>query len=91
MAKSELSWNNVDVTTLPADVRKAYDAYKASYAAMKDARNAFEKLAASKVDAPKGHRVVFAYNFGKLSVALAPIDDKPAKAATGISLSALTR
>ncbi len=95
MAKSTstANWQNVDIATMPADIRKAYDAYKAAYTAMKADREAFESAMRSALASamPKGKRAVFGYNFGKLSLAV--VDDEPAKpsAKGAISLADLIR
>lgn len=92
MAKSELNWLTIDIATLTTDQRKAWDAYKAQYAAMKAAREEFEHLIAKAANPPAGKRVVFGYNFGKLSVALADDDAKrSAKPSSSTSLADLVR
>jgi hypothetical protein len=53
---------------------------------MKEARNNFEQSMASAVELPEGKRLVFGYNFGKLSVAVVE-DDKPKAKAGAQSLS----
>lgn len=70
MAKFEtkLDWTQVDVNTLDQADRASYEAYKAAYRAMKEAREAFES--GMQANAPQGMRLVFGYNFGKLSIAL---------------------
>lgn len=70
-ARTELTWTEIDPAGLPPDVAKAYAEYKASYAKMKEARQAFEQGLNAAVSPPAGKRVVCGYNFGKLSVALA--------------------
>lgn len=90
MAKttSTATWQTIDPDTLPVEIYNAYSAYKAAYADMKAVRVKFEQMMAKQVAAPSGKRLVFGYNFGKLSVAL--VDAEPAKAdAKGtLSLSA---
>ncbi len=88
--QSDLTWNTINTDTLPTSIKDAYGAYKDAYKDMKECRLAFENMIAKAIDPKPGYRVVFGYNFGKLSVALAP-DDKPAsKPASGsVSLSAL--
>lgn len=88
MAKFEtkLDWSQVDVDTLEAGDRARYDAYKDAYRVMKASREAFEQ--GMQAQAPQGMRLVFGYNFGKLSVALDAAKDAP-KAKSGVqSLSA---
>lgn len=77
MAKQEANWVNIDVDSLPLDTKDAYAAYKAAYLAMKNARGKFEERMAS--DIPQGQRMIFGYNFGKLSVAVVEDDRKAAK------------
>lgn len=88
--KSDLVWNTINTETLPTGIKDAYAAYKDAYRDMKEMRLAFETAISAAIDPKPGFRVVFGYNFGKLSVALAP-DDKPTKAAPAgsVSLSAL--
>lgn len=83
MAKTELSWTDINPAELPPAVRAKYDAYKASYRAMKEAKAGFEDAARSVIPAPTGFEIKFGYNFGKLGIALAPITDKPKPAAKG--------
>lgn len=92
MAKNEkLDWTMIDPTTLPADCRKAYEAYKANYAVMKKAKDEFEAMVTAQLDLPKGKTVVFGYMFGKLSVALTDIVDKPKAKTSAIALSDLIK
>lgn len=77
MAKQEANWVTIDVETLSDVQQMAYDEYKTKYRAMKAAREAFEGEMAAGV--PPGKRMVFGYNFGKLSVALVDDDRKPSK------------
>ena len=85
-ANSTLTWQEIDPQTLPESVGKAYQEYKAQYRAMKEARGVFED--SLQAGAPEGMRIVCGYNFGKLSMALAPDDRKPAKAKAQGSLEA---
>ena len=93
MANDKASWQNVNVETLPTDIREAYDAYKAVYASMKEARDTFEIAlrTALREHTPKGKRLAIAYNFGKLSVAMVDDDRKVAASPKSISLSDLIR
>lgn len=85
MAKQEANWVTIDVETLSDVQQMAYDEYKTSYRKMKANREAFEAEMSAGV--PAGKRMVFGYNFGKLSVALVD-DDRKAKAkATTASLA----
>lgn len=79
MAKQEATWINIDIETLGETERKAYDAYKASYQAMKAARSQFEQGLEASAKLAVGTRMIFGYNFGKLSVAVVEDDRKVAK------------
>lgn len=68
--KTDANWTTVDVATLPHELDATYKAYKASYKAMKDAREIFEHAMSAAIAPPTGKRVIFGYNFGKLSVAI---------------------
>jgi hypothetical protein len=86
--RTDAEWIVIDPTTLGDDTQKAYDDYKALYKTMKEARTNFEQSMASAVELPAGKRLVFGYNFGKLSVAVVDDDRKaPAKANAPQSLS----
>lgn len=78
MAKQDANWVNIDIETLGSTGRKAYDDYKAAYKVMKDARAEFEAIMGAGI--PQGQRMIFGYNFGKLSVAVVEDDRKVAKA-----------
>ena len=79
MAKTDAVWIEINPETLPKDIAEAYAQYKEIYKEMKAQRLRFETMFADLADAPKGKRIVFGYNFGKLSVALVDDDRKPAK------------
>lgn len=81
MAKTlgnNLSWNEINPDTLQPAVAKLYTAYKAQYAMAKAARETFEAECTKVSQIPTTHRLVFSYNFGRLSMA---IDTAKAKAA----------
>lgn len=78
MAKQDANWVNIDIDSLSPDQRKAYETYKNAYRAMKALREEFETVMGS--DIPQGQRMIFGYNFGKLSVAVVEDDRKVAKA-----------
>lgn len=87
-AKQDAVWVSLDIETLDTECRKTYDEYKASYRGMKGAREAFESKMNYKADLAHGMRMIFGYNFGKLSVAVVEDDRKAPKAkATTQSLS----
>lgn len=82
-ARSDLTWTEIDPTSLPDELRAQYQKYKEAYAAMKAFRQRFEGCLNDYINPPEGKRVVCGYNFGKLSIALADDDRKPAKAGAG--------
>ncbi len=83
---SKLAWVQVDVDTLTHDDRANYEAYKAAYRVMKEARVMFEL--GMQDQAPSGKRLVFGYNFGKLSVAMDAAQDAPKAKQGTLSLAA---
>lgn len=86
MAKQDAQWVTIDPTTLDADVLEAYAQYKDAYREMKELRNAFEKAMA--VDVPSGERMIFGYNFGKLSIAIVAddrVERKPKQATQSLA------
>lgn len=89
--KTDAVWNTIDAETLPTAIADAYRAYKDSYKDMKEMRLEFETLISKAIDPAKGKRVIFGYNFGKLSVAVVD-DDKPKSksASSAVALSALS-
>lgn len=90
MAKtpSTATWQTIDPSTLPAPIAKQYENYKSAYREMKAEREAFETAMRDLAPAPQGKRLIFGYNFGKLSVAL--VDAEPAKADAKGTLSLST-
>lgn len=87
-AKTDATWINIDVSTLGEQELAAYNAYKASYQAMKAAKTQFEEGLEASAKLAAGTRMIFGYNFGKLSVAVVEDDRKAAKPkATTQSLS----
>jgi hypothetical protein len=83
MAKQEADWQTIDPDTLTAEAKGLYDAYKVMYRQMKEAREAFESRMAYEAALPAGYKLVFGYNFGKLSLAVVEGEVKQAKAKTG--------
>lgn len=79
MAKTEANWVNIDPATLTDELQAKYQAYKEAYRFMKSEREAFEEAMAKAGEVAEGKRMVFGYNFGKLSVALVDDDRKPSK------------
>lgn len=89
MAKtpSTLNWQTIDPATLSVPLQKQYARYKDAYREMKAERDAFEAAMREAAPTPQGMKLAIGYNFGKLSVALAPDDAKPATAKGTLSLS----
>lgn len=88
VAKQDADWVNIDIDTLDTQTLNAYQGYKASYKTMKECREVFERTMAEAAKLPQGRRMIFGYNFGKLSVAVVEDDRKAPKAkATTQSLS----
>ena len=93
MAKEPLVWNELDTDSFKGDMAKAYAAYVEARTKAKEAKDAFEVIgrkalvAAKVVETDNVERVVFGYNFGKCSVAIAPEKKAKAKSANLISLS----
>lgn len=96
MAKIELKWtelNPFDTENVKSDLsdkcQVLFKAYKDQYAKAKEARELFEaQLSREAVNGkhidPSTDRLAFSYNFGRLSVAIAPKDTaKASKAAPG--------
>jgi hypothetical protein len=65
-----LVWNEIDPATLAPAIKAKYDAYKVAYAKAKEFRAAFETEASKAAALPATHRMVYGYNFGKLSMAI---------------------
>lgn len=75
--RTDAVWVNIDPATLPEAQQRQYAEYKEAYRFMKELRTTFEDSMNSA--SPEGKRMVFGYNFGKLSVALVEDDRKVAK------------
>src|SRR5438128_1603009 len=82
ITKTDAVWTTVDVETLPEALLLKHKNYKAAYSAMKACRKEFEDAISAAIAPSSGKRVIFGYNFGKLSVAVvdAAPDRKPASA-----------
>lgn len=87
MAKQDANWVEIDAGELEASLKSAYDCYKLAYREMKALREAFERAMAEAAQVPVGKRMVFGYNFGKLSVAIVDDDRKPSSAKPKLSLA----
>lgn len=70
-------WHEINPETLDDGLLRAYQSYKAAYARMKAERVQFEDSMQLAAALPVGKRMVFGYNFGKLSVAIVDDDRKP--------------
>ena len=70
--KQDATWVNIDVDTLNPRQAEAYQEYKRQYREMKAQRERFEGIMA--IGVPEGKRMIFGYNFGKLSVAIVDQD-----------------
>lgn len=77
--RTDAQWVEIDPATLPDPVTAVYKTYKELYAQAKAARQLFEDTMSREAKVPDGKRMVFGYNFGKLSVAIVE-DDKPKRA-----------
>lgn len=78
---SDLSWTNVEIEQLSAELRRAYRESKEAYRAYKIARDQFEGMMQEVYSGSiaEGTELKFGYNFGKLSVAIGPKTAKKAK------------
>ena len=86
-AKSDAVWIELDVETLSMEAAEQYGNYKRQYKAAKEARERFEQVMNDQAKLPEGKRMVFGYNFGKLSVAIVADDRKPKAEAKRQSLA----
>lgn len=77
---TDLQWIEIDLDSLPHDVRDAYDEYKVVQREAAKLRATFEAALTAASPAPACFRYAFGYRFGKLSIALAPA--APAKPRT---------
>jgi hypothetical protein len=95
MAKdTNAQWQDIDVTTLSAELQAKYEAYKVAQRAAAELRTEFESAVNDASDLPQGMKLVFGYRFGKLSAALVKSEDKPkvgapAKQSLGAYLNAM--
>ena len=88
--ESKLVWNEIAADTLSGEVQTAYADYKRAYIIMKGARIHFEaelnNYARSQGVIDDEQELAVAYNFGKLSVAVAPKRERKAsRKAIGLS------
>lgn len=73
---NDAQWQQIDPSTLAPDLQEFYADYVTKRRAAGAAKAGFEKAMNERANLPIGLRVVFGYNFGKLSAAIVP-DDKP--------------
>ena len=76
----EANWVEIKPETLNGDAASLYNSYKVAYRIAKAMREKFENEMQELAGLPEGKRLVFGYNFGKLSVAVVD-DDRKAKVA----------
>lgn len=71
-------WHELDVDTLSADAKAAYETYKDASRKAAELRTQFEAKMNELADLGKhGQKLVFGYRFGKLSAAIVKDDAKP--------------
>lgn len=87
VARTDATWIEIDPTTLPDGVQAQYDHYKTIYRQARQAREAFEARLAGASGLGEGKRMIFGYNYGKLSIAIVDDDRKPAKANPKLTLA----
>lgn len=81
--KTELTWKNIDPSSLPGEHGKLFAAYKTAYKLAAAAREAFEAKMRADARLPEGKTLVFGYRFGQLGIAIGNSDKpKSAKSAT---------
>ena len=85
-ADAKPDWTQLDPDTLSPELRKAYDDYKAANRAAQTARQVFEAMMTNAIDPLDTEKVIFGYNFGKLSLAIVPAD-KPKRRTAAVSLA----
>jgi hypothetical protein len=78
---SEATWVQVDPASLPEQAQELYADYVTKRRLAGAAKAVFEQHMNVVGELPAGKRLVFGYNFGKLSVAVVDDDRKPAKSA----------
>ena len=75
-------WKVIDPAELPEAIATAYNGYKAAYKYAKEMREDFENAMIKAANLPSHRRLVFGYNFGKLSIAVVA-NDKPTPTTKG--------
>jgi hypothetical protein len=75
-APDKAEWTELDPATLTPALRAAYAAYTDQRRIAAAAKSAFETAMSAAASVPPGARLVFGYNFGKLSIAIVADDAK---------------
>jgi hypothetical protein len=75
-ARTDAVWVEIDASTLKGECASAYAEYKAAYKVAKEWKQRFEIRMEQEANLPEDKRLVFGYNFGKLSVAVVENDHK---------------
>lgn len=84
----DLEWREIDPETLDAGLAQAYRDYKTAYRLATECRERFEAMMRDSADVGYGRELKFGYRFGKLSIAVGPVADKPKSAGKkAVSLS----
>lgn len=81
MAKSDAVWSEIDPQSLAPKAFKAYNEYVEQRKLANELKRVFETTMRDEAEMPSGRKLVFGYNFGKLSVAVVEDDTKPRVAA----------
>jgi hypothetical protein len=74
---SDLTWTNIDTSELSAEAQRAFASYVEAKKAANEARRHFEDLARPSIPVPAGTELKFAYNYGRIGIALAPAEARP--------------
>lgn len=85
--RTAAEWREIDPATLTGGIADAYRQYKEAYRIAKANKDRFEEAMAAKAGLPSELKLIFGYNFGKLSVAVVPNDRKPKSTAATASLA----
>ena len=85
-AESKLNWSKIDLATLPADAREAWDNYKAAQKFMRDELAKVRAILTDLVQPDDNEELVVNDYYGNLSMAIKPREEK--RVAGAISLAA---
>lgn len=77
MAKNDAVWVELDPASLSVEQGVAYEEYRRLRKLAGAAKGEFEKTMQGAI--PEGQRMIFGYNFGRLSVAVVEDDRKASK------------